>query len=63
MTRHLRARTWKPRRNLRALIPECPPRKEVAACCQERRDALGRLPVGFCSPGCLRRPEVWEKAR
>lgn len=30
-------------------------RKEDAACCAARRDADGRLPVGFCSPGCERR--------
>lgn len=31
-------------------------RKEDAACCVARRDDLGRLPIGFCSPDCIRRP-------
>lgn len=30
-------------------------RKEDAACCQSRRDADGRLPLGFCGPNCERR--------
>lgn len=32
------------------------PRKETAVCCVAKRDDLGRLPVGFCSPECERRP-------
>lgn len=36
-----------------------PPRKEEAPCCMARRDSLGRPPLGFCSPQCLRRPSVW----
>lgn len=32
------------------------PRKENAPCCVARRDELGRLPIGFCSPDCVRRP-------
>lgn len=32
-----------------------PLRKEDAPCCVSRRDENGRLPVGFCSPGCVRR--------
>lgn len=59
MSRYLRARSGRPRRNLRASIPKAPPRKEQAPCCQQRRDHLGRLPVGFCSPDCIRRPDVW----
>lgn len=35
---------------------EWKPSKDEAACCRARRDALGRLPVGFCSPECVRRP-------
>lgn len=31
-------------------------RKEQAGCCVSRRDALGRLPIGYCSLECLRRP-------
>lgn len=61
MTRHLGARSGRPRRNLRQFIPEAPPRKELADCCQARRDSLGRPPIGFCSPGCLRRPKVWAR--
>lgn len=30
--------------------------KEDAPCCVSRRDDLGRLPIGYCSPGCVRRP-------
>lgn len=45
----------------RALIGVIEPvgrvRKEDAFCCNLRRDAAGRLPVGYCSPGCVRRPE------
>lgn len=36
-----------------------PPRKELAPCCVARRDQYGRLPIGFCSDGCIRIPEVW----
>ena len=25
-----------------------------APCCLNARDALGRLPIGFCSPACVR---------
>lgn len=32
------------------------PRKEDADCCVARRDDVGRLPIGFCSPTCERRP-------
>lgn len=39
-----------------------PPRKEQAPCCMARRDALGRPPLGFCSPGCIRRPAIWAAA-
>lgn len=38
-----------------------PPRKEDAPCCRERRDGQGRLPIGFCSDECLRRPDVWTR--
>lgn len=31
-------------------------RKHEAACCVSRRDEEGRLPIGYCSPGCERRP-------
>lgn len=30
--------------------------KEQAACCSSKRDALGRLPIGYCGPDCIRRP-------
>ena len=36
-----------------------PPRKEDRPCCTARRDDHGRLPIGYCSPGCLGRPGVW----
>ncbi len=32
------------------------PSKYEASCCIARRDDLGRFPVGWCSPDCLRRP-------
>lgn len=32
-------------------------RKEDAPCCVARIDRFGRLPIGFCSPECVRRPE------
>ncbi len=31
-------------------------RKEDAACCVKARDELGRMPIGYCSPTCSRRP-------
>lgn len=34
-----------------------PPRKEDRTCCMARRDALGRLPIGWCSPECEGRPD------
>lgn len=30
--------------------------KDDAPCCQARRDDLGRPPIGYCSPDCVRRP-------
>lgn len=33
-----------------------PPRKEDAPCCVAKRDVLGRLPIGYCGPDCVRRP-------
>lgn len=30
--------------------------KDDAPCCLARRDADGRLPVGWCSDECVRRP-------
>jgi hypothetical protein len=30
--------------------------KETAPCCVSRALPDGRLPLGWCSPGCLRRP-------
>lgn len=38
-----------------------PPKKEKAPCCRARRDAVGRPPIGFCSPECIRRPENWAE--
>lgn len=38
------------------------PRKDLASCCQAHRDDLGRLPIGYCSPGCLRRPRLTDTA-
>lgn len=37
-------------------LPVLPPTKDEAACCNARRDHLGRLPIGYCSPDCERRP-------
>lgn len=37
--------------------------KEDAACCISRRDDQGRLPIGFCGPDCIRRPERDVRAR
>lgn len=31
------------------------PSKEDTPCCAARFDALGRPPIGFCGPDCLRR--------
>lgn len=58
MTRTLRARTTgRGKHRQRRTIPaDLPPRKEQAACCQARLDALGRPPIGFCGPECERRP-------
>lgn len=39
---------------------ERPPRKEHARCCAAKRDDNARLPIGFCSPDCVRRPDVWR---
>ena len=33
------------------------PTKDEAECCNEKRDDLGRLPIGYCGPDCLRRPK------
>jgi hypothetical protein len=33
-------------------------RKDIAPCCNAKRDSLGRLPIGYCGPECERRPEV-----
>lgn len=63
MTRELRARSGRPRRNLRSLIPDPPPRKEDAACCQRVWLENGRPPIGYCSPECIRRPANWEALR
>jgi hypothetical protein len=30
--------------------------KEEAECCTSKRDSLGRLPIGYCGPDCIRRP-------
>lgn len=38
-----------------ARLPNLPPRKEAAPCCVARTDPQGRLPIGLCSPGCVRR--------
>lgn len=61
-----RRRQWFPMRRLKrearraAMATVVPPRKEDAPCCTSRRDKLGRLPIGFCSPSCIRRPAVWQ---
>ena len=42
----------------RVVVPvESPHRitKELAPCCTMQRDDLGRLPIGFCGPLCIRR--------
>lgn len=36
--------------------PETRPPKDEAECCNAKRDALGRLPIGYCGPECERRP-------
>jgi hypothetical protein len=38
-------------------------RKQEAACCIVRIDSEGRLPIGFCSPGCVRRDERDRRSR
>lgn len=50
-----RDRRFRDRRLIGEITPIVVPRKEEAACCVARADEYGRLPVGFCSPGCLRR--------
>ncbi len=40
----------------RTPVAEPAPPKEERPCCLLHRDALGRLPVGFCSPACIGRP-------
>lgn len=56
----LRHRAHRPRRKDRALIGTVTPpvivRKEDAPCCAAQRDELGRLPIGYCSTTCVRRP-------
>lgn len=32
--------------------------KDDAPCCNAKRDALGRLPIGYCGPDCVRRPHA-----
>lgn len=32
------------------------PSKDEAPCCNERRDSICRLPIGYCGPDCVRRP-------
>jgi hypothetical protein len=44
-----------------ALEPQWPPAKEQAPCCTEKVDDLGRYPIGFCGPDCLRRKPVWRR--
>lgn len=48
------------RQHQRDVAVPIPPRKEDAPCCQARLDELGRPPLGFCSPDCIRRPAVWR---
>jgi hypothetical protein len=62
-----RAASWDRRmpvrryRRLRLYEFDLPPAKGEAECCLSRRDEAGRLPVGFCSPGCARRPTNWPR--
>jgi hypothetical protein len=53
-----RTRGATPRENWPPTPPKVltPPTKEEAACCRAAALPDGRLPIGFCSPGCLRRP-------
>lgn len=37
------------------VVRDLPPPAHKAACCLAQRDALGRLPIGYCSPTCERR--------
>lgn len=53
----------------RSVVPvESPERltKEQAPCCHHERDRLGRLPIGYCGPFCIRRSirqgETWERS-
>lgn len=36
-------------------FPDLPPLKDEAPCCNSKRDSIGRLPIGFCGPDCVRR--------
>lgn len=63
MTRYLGAKSGRPRApRAHRVAAKVPPRKEQAACCVAERDKLGRLPIGYCGPDCLRRPDVWADA-
>ncbi len=48
----MRPRHW--RRLPDPIVPRLPAHESI--CCLALRDALGRLPVGWCGPDCLRRP-------
>lgn len=37
--------------------------KEAAECCMSRKDDLGRPPIGYCSPECVRRPDKVDPKR
>lgn len=38
-------------------VPPLQRPKEERPCCLARRDKLGRLPIGFCSPECVGRAD------
>lgn len=38
-------------------------RPEDAPCCRRHRDTFGRMPIGYCTPECGRRPENRRRLR
>lgn len=39
------------------MLEPLPPKVREASCCGQYKDALGRYPIGYCSPDCERRPQ------
>lgn len=50
------SRYWPARLDPDAPYPHPDDPKLRSACCRARIDDQGRLPVGYCSPTCTRRP-------